>query len=153
MKIGDTVECAIWLSGEETPAMIARWNADCSYMMKRSAGLPILRLGPITFEIKYPGQDRVPPVPDHIQGPDVRLLVATATVVGLEIEATAISFLDDLDKDDLRRLREVTRRTHARANPRSPRLTDSLCDQIIEQLGPVAAAEVARHGVDGGLLH
>lgn len=134
MKIGDLAECAIWLEGTESEAMLAQWAKDCPYMMAHSQE-PVLRLGPVDFEIKRPGQDRVPPVPDHIKGPDVRLLVATAEVLGFE-PVRKQSFLNELGEADLMRLRKATRKAHGRELP------DAVCDQLIERLGPVAAGVV-----------
>lgn len=147
MKPGDTAECAIWLDGTETEDMLRQWKADCSYLMSHSYD-PVLRLGPVSFEIKRPGEDRVPQVPDHLQGPDVRLLIASADVFGHEI-ARKTSFVDQLDRRDLQRLRTATRREHGKRG----HLTDAMCDQIIERLGPVAAAENVRRGMNGQLVH
>lgn len=146
MKISDLAECAIWLDGTETDSMLAQWKADCAYLMARSHD-PVMHLGPVNFEIKRPGQERVPQVPDHLQGPDVRLLIATAEVLGFEVVRKG-SFVDSLGKADLSRLRNATRREHGKRG----HLTGAQCDQIIERLGPVAAAETARRGVSG-LLH
>src|SRR5689334_15645595 len=107
MKPGELAEYAIWVDGTETEAMLRQWKADCAYMMASSQE-PKLRLGPVSFEIKRPGEDRVPPVPDRIKGPNVRLLIATAEVLGFEILAKQ-SFVDGLDKRDLKRLRKATR--------------------------------------------
>lgn len=134
MKIGDLAECAIWLDGMETDTMLGRWKTDCQYMMANEHD-PVLKLGPLKFEIKRPGEDRVPQVPDHVAGPDVRLLVATAEVIGLQPRKA--SFVNDLTERDLVKLRAITRRQHGHRGP----LTDEQCDQIIERLGPMAAAE------------
>ncbi|MHC2163128.1 hypothetical protein [Bradyrhizobium ottawaense] len=134
MKIGDLAECAIWLEGTETDAMLKQWATDCPFMMANTHE-PKLKLGPVDFEIKRPGQDRVPPVPDHVKGPDVRLLVATAEVLGFE-QVRKESFLSELSEADLVRLRASTRKAHGRQLP------DNVCDQIIERLGPVAAGVV-----------
>jgi hypothetical protein len=82
MKLGDLAEYAIWVDGTETEQMLRQWKADCGFMMA-SSHEPKLKLGPVAFEIKKPGEDRVPKVPDRLTGPDVRLLVATAEVLGL----------------------------------------------------------------------
>lgn len=136
MKIGDLVECAVWLEGTESDAMLKQWATDCPYMMANSQE-PALKLGPVEFEIKRPGQDRVPPVPDHIKGPDVRLLVGSAVVLGFE-PVKKQSFLNELSEADLVRLRKATRKAHGR------KLPDAVCDQIIERLGPVAATQDMR---------
>jgi hypothetical protein len=136
MKIGDLAECAVWLDGTETDQMLRQWKTDCAYMMVNGHE-PKLKLGPISFELKRPGEDRVPAVPDRIKGPDVRLLVATAEVVGFDLTKRA-SFVDELNEGDLMKLRKATRRVHGRNLP------DAICDQIIDRLGPVAAG-VALH--------
>lgn len=130
----DPVECAIWITGTESDEHLRQWKADVVYLMSRSRGEAHLRLGPVTFEIKRPGEDRVPQVPDHISGPDVRLLVATAEVLGFETTKRA-TFVDELSAKDLERLRTATRRQHGRRGE----LTDAMCDQIINQMGPVSA--------------
>ncbi len=131
MKIGELTECAIWIDGTESEAALRQWKIDCSFMMA-NAQEPRLKLGPVTFEIKRPGEDRVPQVPDHIAGPNVRLLIATAEVVGFE-PLHRESFLNELSEADLMRLRKATRKAHGKTLP------DGVCDQIIERLGPVAA--------------
>jgi hypothetical protein len=140
----DPVECAIWITGTESDEHLRQWKADVVYLMSRSRGEPFMKLGPISFEVKRPGDDRVPQVPDHISGPDVRLLVATAEVLGFETAKRA-SFLDELSEADLVRLRAATRRQHGRRG----QLTDAICDQIIEQMGPVTAAK----GINGVSVH
>lgn len=136
MKIGDLAECAVWIDGTESQAMLRQWKADCAYLMS-SGHEPNLKLGPLKFEIKRPGEDRVPVVPDRIKGPDVRLLIATAEVIGFET-AKRVSFIDELSEADLVKLRGITRRQHGHRGP----LTDAMCDQIIERVGPLAAGQV-----------
>lgn len=151
-KVGDPVEVAIWLTGTESIEMLKQWKADVGYLLARSQGEPVLKLGPVLFELKKPGEDRVPAVPDHISGPDVRLLVAWAEVVGFETVARG-SFLSELSPPDLERLRRTTRKMYAGSNPRAPRLSDDTVDRMIEQMGPVAAGVEAKRAVNGGLLH
>lgn len=152
MKIGDTAECAIWLDGRETPEMVRQWRTDSVFLMERSRG-EVLQLGPPRFAIKRPGDDRCPPVPSHISGPDVRLLVAEADVVGNRPKVARAGFLGELDKRDLSRLRAVTRRSFAKQYPGRPMLSNEQCDAFIEHMGPLAAANAAREAVDGKLVH
>lgn len=133
---GDLVECAIWLDGRESDAMLRQWKADAAYLMANGQE-PVLKLGPVSFEIKRPGGERVPPVPERISGPDVRLLIATAEVIGFETARKA-SFIGDLAEVDLVKLRGLTRRQHGHRGS----LSDAQCDQIIERIGPVAAGQV-----------
>lgn len=139
MKIGDLAEYAIWVDGTESEQMLRQWKSDCAYVMAHSHE-PALKLGPLSFEIKQPGDDRVPPVPDRISGPSARLLVATAEVLGFEVVAKD-SFVAGLDKRDLSKLRKATREAQGRHLP------DAICDQIIERMGPVAAGAVAERAL------
>jgi hypothetical protein len=145
LKTGDLAECAIWLDGTETDDMLRQWKADCAYMMAQAQD-PVLKLGRVSFELKRPGEDRVPQVPDHLSGPDVRLLVGTAEVLGFATVRNA-SFVDGLDLRDLAKLRAATRRQHSR------HISDAQCDQIIERLGPIAGAETIRRGPYGQRVH
>jgi hypothetical protein len=139
MKLGDLAEYAIWVDGTESEQMLRQWKADCAYVMSHSQE-PALKLGPLSFEIKRPGEDRVPPVPGRIKGPNVRLLVATAEVIGFET-LRAESFVSGLDKRDLNRLRKATREAQGRHLP------DAICDQIIDRMGPVAAGALAERAL------
>lgn len=139
MKLGDLAEYAIWVDGTETEQMLRQWKADCAHMMASSQE-PALKLGPLSFEIKKPGEDRVPAVPDRIKGPNVRLLVATAEVLGFQAVQTE-SFIAGLDKGDLSRLRKATREAQGRHLP------DAICDQIIDRMGPVAAGALAERAL------
>jgi hypothetical protein len=100
--------------------------------------------GPVSFTEKRPEEDRVPEVPDHIQGSRVRLLVAEAEVVGKCPESPQGSFIANLDRKDLVRLRKVTRRAHAKNHPHGEDMTDPEVDEIIERYGPDAALETLR---------
>lgn len=148
MKPGDIAEVAIWLSGEETPEQIDQWKTvDCPAIMKQTEQQCGVAIGSIVFTIKRPGGERVPPVPDHIHGPDVRLLVGEATVAYRPQYTIrpSTAFVQDLDQKDRERLRQITRRAHARTHP-GDRLTDRHCDAIIEALGPDVAVKTLRDG-------
>lgn len=81
MKIGDTLESAIWLSGRELEDMLRRYEKDVAQILSKLCNQEGYIHGPTRQVIKKPGEDRVPPVPNHIQGPDVRLLVVEADVI------------------------------------------------------------------------
>ena len=147
MQPGDLAEVSFWLNGTETPDMIERFKTDCRDRLLLEAKHHKVEVGPIAWSFLAVGAERVPKVPDHIKGPDVRLLYGEAKVA-YRPEYTfkpASAFTADLAKDDLAKLRKLTRRAHARKHP-GDRLTDRHCDQIIEALGPDVAVKTLRDG-------
>lgn len=145
MKPGDVLETAIWMDGTETEEQKRRFAQDFQIYLARAAGDEFI-LGPMTIVEKRPGDDRVPPVPDSIQGPDVRLLVCEATVIDSILESESL-FVADLDPKDLHRLRTILRRVHQWYNPGKPELSDEKCDEYINRNGPNAALEALREQV------
>ena len=150
MNPGELVEMAIWLSGTETPEQIERWkNIDCPNMARATERQNNVAIGPLEFTVKKPGEDRVPQVPEHIHGPDVRLLVCEAQTFApksnLTMQTRGLGFIHDLTPDDLAKLRKMTRRAHAKANP-GDRLNNQQCDRVIESLGPDIAVRTLRDG-------
>lgn len=143
-KIGDVLEVAIWLDGKETPFHVDQWKRDCPNLFRSPNPEYALMIGDLHYSIKRPGEDRVPQPPAHVSGPDVRLLVAEATVK--EVKPVAglkrTSFLADLEPKDLNMLRRATRRAWAHYN--KERLSDAACDTYIEEHGPESAAAVIR---------
>ena len=123
VKLGDVIQSAIWLSGEETAEDRTRYEKDvCTAISLLCDGQGWLH-GPVSFIEKRPGEDRVPQVPDHIQGQRVGLLVAEAEVVGLSFVVSAeaqehepktepqdIAVGGDLGDEDLRRNAQPRRR-------------------------------------------
>lgn len=144
MKIGDLIESAIWLTGDESQEIRHQYEADVRYAISALCEDQGYEHGPVTFREKHPGTDGIPPVPDHIQGSRVRLLVAEAEVVGIRVLSSKGSFVANLEKKDLQRLRTITRRTWAKNNPNDLLLSNKQCDDYIEQLGPETAVELIR---------
>jgi hypothetical protein len=150
IRVGDTLESAIWLTGTEPPALIAHHKAQVEAAILEANGRNGVVTGPLRWVEKLPGTDRVPPVPDHIAGPAVRLLVAEADV--LNVLATESRFLAELEPSDLRRLRKITRDAHRlwwqRNMPGRPytRPTDNQCATLINDLGPDCALEALQKG-------
>ena len=139
MKPGETVETAIWIDGTETPEQMERFRGDAARAMLSMATAQGVALTPLRWTSKRPGDDRVPDVPDHIQGPDVRLLVAEADAVeGLAVKDIS-RFLADLAPRDLARLRRVTRDAYGRQFPGRQSLSNRQTDTLINDLGPTAA--------------
>ncbi len=152
IRVGQTFEAAIWIDGRETPEQRAQFETDLKEAMRQISHKHRLALKATVFVEKKPGEDRVPPVPDHIQGPNVRLLVAEAEVMAVLPDLVRNSFLGDLDPIDLQRLRIITRRVGKLYGNKT--MTDQECDRIIEAGGPEAAMNAVRREVDGGsLLH
>jgi hypothetical protein len=139
VKPGDTVETAMWLDGTEPPELLARYRQDVLNAMLELARSQNLALTPIRWTEKRPGEDRMPEVPDHIQGPSVRLLVAEADVLACLENYDVGNFLAELEPRDLMRLHRVTRKAYAKQFPGRVRLTDRQCNTLINDLGPDAA--------------
>lgn len=144
IKIGDTLELAIWLTGTETRQHVEQWRVDVPMLL--TAPWPQFRisLSPLRWTIKRPGEDRVPPVPASISGPDVRLLVAEADVVAIGDIPRDRAFVGDLDKKDLAKLRKITKRALGQDGRI---ISDDVADSIIEKLGPDSAARALRASV------
>ena len=133
MRVGDTIEAAIWLSGAETDDMKDQYVSEVCDEIDRSCEDEGDTHGPVTFYELRPGDPRVPKVPKNIKGPDVRLFIAECTVLPRPVvKKRGIS--GDLDRKDREALRKITRVAYARANP-GARLTDMECDDYIDELG------------------
>ena len=143
MKVGDYIESAIWVTGDESPSTRTRYEQDVRQAVSDLCSEEGFEYGPITFTEKRPGDDRVPPVPDHVQGSRVRLLVGEALILCKSVTTSEGSFVANLDKKDLIRLRAITRNGLAKQRPDYV-MSDSECDQYIEQYGPEAAVETLR---------
>ena len=142
MKLGDVIESAIWLNGDETKLQRMHYECDVREAIASLCCDEGWLHGPVTFTEKRPGEDLVPEVPDHIQGQCVRLLVAEAEIVGRKPESKPDSFVANLDRKDRARLRKLTRKAHAKVW--GGRLNDRECDEIIEGCGPEAVLTVLR---------
>ena len=143
IKIGDVIESAIWITGDESPATRTRYENDVRQVFSDLCAEEGYEYGPVTFIEKRPGDDRVPPVPDYVQGSRVRLLVGETEILCKNVLTSEGSFIANLDKKDLIRLRAITRNGLAKYRPDYV-MTDRECDQYIEQFGPEAAIDVLR---------
>ena len=140
MRIGDFIESSVWLTGEESPELRRQYEKDVAEAIEYFCCEHCFQHGPVTFTEKKPGDDRVPPVPDHVAGPAVRLLLAESEITS-KVQTSVGSFTAQLDKVDLQRLREITRRV--RRSYGAP-LSNRECDAIIEEIGPEAALTTLR---------
>ena len=154
MRAGDRLELAIWLTGTEPEHQIEHWKTVvCTKLFNEASRQYGLEAGPPEFTLKQVGEDRVPIPPPHVAGPGIRLLVAEATLgLGRPVILKETGFAIDLDKNDLAKLRQITRRAHAKRAP-GDRLSDRHCDQIIEALGPDVAVKSLRDNRDGRSLN
>lgn len=147
MKKDDRVEVSIWLNGEETEEHLRRWKTEQVPMLfQRAAQDNNVVISEPAFTILYPGQDRVPPVPDHIRGIDVRLLLAEATVLSERPVALKAQpgFVYDLTTEDLARLRKITRTALRKEHP-GMTFNNFQVDAVIEYLGPDVAVKTLRN--------
>ena len=142
-EIGDLIESAIWITGDESQSTRVRYEQDVRQAIADLCEEAGFENGPVTFIEKRPGDDRVPQVPDHVQGSRVRLLVGESQILGKLVATSEGSFVANLDKKDLLRLRVITRRERLKQQPDAV-MTDSECDQYLEQYGPEAAIETLR---------
>ena len=142
MKIGDVVQSAMWITGEEPPEMRQRYERDVVEAIDYLCTTEGYLYAPVIWTEKRPEAEDVPEVPDHIQGQCVRLLVAEATVTAKRPAKSHGSFVANLELKDLQTLREATRRSYARHFHAT--LADAECDEMIEQCGPEAALATLR---------
>jgi hypothetical protein len=150
----ESFELAMWMDGTESEAQRNACVNDMFTAFYRMAELSGVKIKQPVFVIKAPGDERVPPVPDHIAGPNVRLLVGEALITGLVWQSPAGSFVtDQLDAVDRARLRKITRRARRAHNPGAKRLSDAETDAIINRVGPESAAKALRAAVNSGLVH
>lgn len=143
MKVGEYIESAIWITGDESPEIRTRYERDVMQAVADLCSEEGFEHGPVIFTEKRPGDDRVPQVPDHVHGSRVRLLVGEAQIIGNSVTTSEGSFIANLDKKDLVRIRAITRNGLAKHRPDYV-MTDNECDQYIEQYGPEAAVETLR---------
>lgn len=143
MKVDDLIESAVWITGDESPATRERYEQDVRDAVGQLCSEEGLEHGTVVFLEKRPGDDRVPQVPDHILGSRVRLLVGEAQILGHRVIDSNGSFIANLDKKDLNRLRQITRNQYIKKNL-CHHLSDSDCDKYIELYGPEAAIETLR---------
>jgi len=142
MQIGDVIENAIWITGDEREDLRERYKNDVLGTIDDLCAREGFEHGPITMHELRPGDDRCPEVPDHVKGTRVRLLVVESTLVKKLVVESESSFVGNLDRADLVKLRKITR---DRASKNLKRIiSNDECDYIIETLGPDAAVSALR---------
>ncbi len=146
LQPGAVLETAIWMTGEEPDDLKDRFELDVRAKMAQMANDEGVIIGPLIVTVKRPGEERVPVVPKGLQGPDMRLLVVEAQVVGAAF-ASEGTFVADLEPQDLERLRTILRRVHQAYNPGKPELSQERCDEYINTNGPEVALAALREQV------
>lgn len=148
LKVGEMLETAVWADGKETEEQMQQFKHDLQEQLNYFAEQEEVIISPLVVTEKKPGEERVPDVPDDIQGPNVRLIVGEARVLAPKpkFKTRVTRFIDDLEEDDLNLLRQITRRAYKKHHPKHPELTDFQCDQVIESLGPDTALDTLRSG-------
>ena len=142
MKLGDDIENAIWMTGDEPEGMKERYKKEISDTFDVLCATEGFEHGPIRVLELRPGDNRCPEVPDHIQGSKVRLLVVEATLVRQLVTETKGSFINELERKDLMKLRKITRDRGVKDLGRI--ISNAECDEVIEELGPDAALATLR---------
>ena len=81
MRVGDVIELSVWITGDEPQELIDFYKKDVIEAVNENCNYHNVVHGEVTFHLKHPMDDRVPEVPDHIQGSEVRLLVAETKIM------------------------------------------------------------------------
>jgi len=154
MKPGDIAQTGIWLRGTETVTHLERYRTEeCAKTMERTALHYSVILGPMRFYVLKPGEENCPPVPDNISGPDVAFLVCESDVLAYaKQDGSHGGFVEDLDKQDLKRLRAITRHAYCKKFP-GRMLNDEDCDILIEEIGVDTAISMLRQMSSNNVLH
>lgn len=142
MQIGDVITNATWITGDEPAGMKEQYIKDILGTFDHKCKTEGFIYAGVTLFEKHPEDHDVPPVPDHIQGSNVRLLVIEATIVDKLIIETKGSFINELERKDLMRLRKITRDRGVKDLGRI--ISNAECDEVIEELGPDAALATLR---------
>ena len=149
MLIGESYHLGIWLDGRESAANMKMFKLDCLEAFRYIGSRNGVLFGEAEFEKKKPGDDMVPPVPDGCAERELTFLVASAKVIwtpSFSSPRPDSLFAAQLEPDDLRRLRKLTREAYTKAYKGKLPLTDAQCDTLINELGPEAAVDSLRYG-------
>jgi hypothetical protein len=140
--VGDIVHNAMWITGDEPEGMKEKYKKDVEGTIDDLCKREGYEHGAILAIEKRPGDYQVPPVPDHVQGSRVRLLVLEAKLVKKIVLGEKPSFVKNLDRKDLAQLRWITRKAALKNFKKS--IGNIECDEIIEELGVDVALSTLR---------
>ena len=88
MQLGEVAEIAMWADGRETTDDLKKFSMDIKFGIERLGDKEGLIFSPIRVNELRPGEGRSPKVPKHISGPNVRLIVGEATVMGFRAKGS-----------------------------------------------------------------
>lgn len=151
MKIGDIVESAIWLTGDEPEDLRTRYEGDVKEAINCLCEDEGFLHNEVKFVEHHPEESGIPNVPDHINGSRVRLLRGETVLVSYRPVERPVSFVANLDAKDLGRLQQITRKAHYKHFNKN--ISDIECNDIIESLGPEAGLAALKQAVDNGVVH
>jgi hypothetical protein len=152
-SVGDTLEMSLWFNAEK-PGELAAAEKGLYKSLVLVEQQNFLETGPVTFETMSIGDDRVPEPPPSFQGTP-KVLVATCVVIKIIPQlGDEPGFTQDLDNDDLVRLRKVTQNAYLISQPPgTPLLSDTALDHIIDKYGPDTAVRSLASDVDERSIH
>ena len=133
---GDIAEFALWyVTPEEKQQAKKAIRTHIEILDK------VCVMAPVKWREYSPGEDRCP-LPREDAPHDIRLIAGESEVMAVRSPPKQGSFVNELDKNDLSKLRTITRKAHARQY--ATILTDPQCDEVIEKLGPSVALKTLR---------
>jgi len=143
-KIGDIIELAYWMTGEETVQELDEFGQAAQMALRSFVEEEHVMLSTAHATTLRPGDARCPVPPEHIHGADVQLLLVEAKVI-LELPGPKPSrFADELEKSDFDTLARINQKAYTERYPRHPLLTDAEHRTIINDLGEKAALAALR---------
>jgi hypothetical protein len=142
-RIGDVNVVSYWLTGTESEAEIAAIKNRMMDYREDIGTLRRLQFGEPRWSERKPGSEGYPVLPDppdHIQGPNVRCLIAESEIIGRYSPIERVTFTGTLTKEQLARGRAQVRAAAQGAGMFN--WDDNSCDMYIDSLPYEIAAKV-----------
>ncbi|NIA72283.1 hypothetical protein HBA54_27190 [Pelagibius litoralis] len=146
--IGQKIERAWWFRNE-MERFLGERNATAA--VQKAAKEEGASIGPVKVETLPAGDPRLSDPPP--QWRDAPCLLVSARVTAIASPLVKESFVANLDRRDLDRLRQVTRVMHHQARPDEPRLSNTDADAMIDEFGPKVGERMLREAVDMRVLN
>ena len=125
--VGEIYEAAVWVEG---PDRIAKADEVLAASLEEAEVVDGVTLGPPVYVTLEYGDERVPEPPK----PGLKLRYVTAQVIA--DNESPLFDVSTLSFDDLKVLREITRRKYKEMRPMEPTLTDQQADAMIARVAP-----------------